>query len=718
MMRATRCRHACWLTVCWISCTGGFVDAQQSTSSDDQDTARGQQVTSVREIGGRLVATDETVLVKGDLDEPPRDSSVATKIETPLLETPRSISIIDRRTLDDLSVINITQAHDYTVGVTPQDERGPAFARGFPLDFYDLRRDGLRTYSWSVREPVALDRIQYLRGSASVLYGDGSPGALINLVLKKPVAVRNFEIGGSVGSLGLGRLTADATGPVNAARSVRYRVIASGEWLDNGFDNGERRFTVFPSLAADLGSRATLSFDTEVYRQRGRNYRHAVPATADAQRGDFSQYPWDLSVASPDDGWTGGNVAPGVRLDVALGQQTSLHAAARYTRIDGDIDVQGLIGVSPDGSTALRYHYREVSKWDEYQSDAFATTIVRTGRVEHGLVGGIEAGFSTTDSQIGVGPAAPLDIHNPVYGPQPPVPVMAPTRFDVTRVGLYATDQVRVGKSVTIVPGLRWSRIEVDDKIAAATRPGAVESASTDSLVSPSIGLVVLPRPWFSLYSSYARGFEPPAPGQYLEDGLALELSENRAFEAGAKADLVNGRLSVTGAGFRIRRTNVPEADPRGFYRQIGEGESHGIELEAVGGIAPGLTTRAGYAWTRTEITRDALGGAGRELPNAPRHKANVWVRYRFAVDAVRGLMVAAGAVYESERFTNRDNVVTAPAYTRFDASSSWEFPGRRITLGVVAENLTDLRYVRSGAGGVFFAGPPRRLAIQMTSSF
>ncbi len=325
------------------------------------------------------------MVVKGDPDEPPRQSSIATKIETPLLETPRSISIIDRRTLDDLSVINITQAHDYTVGMTPQDERGPAFARRFPVDFYDLRRDGLRTYSWSVREPVALDRIQYLRGPASVLYGDGSPGALINLVLKKPMSVRRVEIGGSAGSLGFGRVSADVTGRVNEKRTARYRMIASGKWLGNGFDNRERRFTVFPSLAVDLGSRSTLSFDTEIYRQRGRNYRHAVPATAEAQQGDFSHFPWDVSIASPDDGWSGGNAAPGVRLDIGLGQQSSFHVAGRYTRIDGDLDVQALIGLSPDGRTALRYHYREISTWDEYQSDAFATTRARTGALEHRL---------------------------------------------------------------------------------------------------------------------------------------------------------------------------------------------------------------------------------------------------------------------------------------------------------------------------------------------
>ena len=180
------------------------------------------------------------------------------------------------------------------------DERGPAFARGFPVGFYDLRRDGLRTYSWSVREPVAVDRIQYLRGPAAVLYGDGSPGALINMVLKKPLPVPRYEFGASGGSSGFGRLTADLTGPLTASRRVRYRVVAASEWLESGFDNDERRLTLLPTIAIDVGARGTLVFDTEWYDQRGRDYWHQVPATADAQRGDFSGFPWDLSINSPD----------------------------------------------------------------------------------------------------------------------------------------------------------------------------------------------------------------------------------------------------------------------------------------------------------------------------------------------------------------------------------------------------------------------------------
>jgi iron complex outermembrane receptor protein len=671
----------------------------------------------VQEVGGRLVVSGETVEVAGNLDLPPKDASVASKIDVPLIETPRSVTIVDRRTLDDMSAINISQAHDQTPGFTPLDERGPASARGFPVDFYDLRRDGLRTYSWSVREPVALDRIQYLRGPAAVLYGDGSPGGLVNLVLKKPLPVRRTEVGAEAGALGFGRVTGDATGPLNANRSIRFRVTGAAEWLDNGFDNRERRLTFLPALAIDLSSTATLSLDTELYHQRGRNYRHVVPATAATQDGDFSALPWDLSMASPDDRWSGWNVAPGIRLDVDLGR-SSLHVAGRYTRIEGDLDGQAVFGVSPDGGSALRFDYREISTWNEYQSDAFVTTAFKTGRIEHRLVAGLETGLSTADTLIGIGPAAPLDFDDPVYGPQPATPALSPTKYDVTRVGLYLTDQMRISKALTVVPGLRWSRLQVDDHVQRPPALAPPESESQQALASPSIGVVVLPKPWFSIYSTYARGFEPPAPAQYLEDGSAPALSENESVEGGLKTDLLGTRLSVNGALFRIRRTNVSEADVRGFYRQIGEGTSHGVEAEIVGQLAPGLTARGGYAWTDTSITRDVGGFVGRDLPNAPEHKANFWLRYRVPPGVARGLMVAGGIVHVSDRFTGRDNVIIAPRYTRFDATASCDLVAPGLKLGFVAQNLTNLRYVTSGNGGVLFAGPPRRIAVQLTSSF
>jgi iron complex outermembrane receptor protein len=332
--------------------------------------------------------------------------------------------------------------------------------------------------------------------------------------------------------------------------------------------------------------------------------------------------------------------------------------------------------------------------------------------VEHRFVAGVEAGLSTTDSLIGSAPAAPLDLLAPVY-PAEPEPAAAAVRFDVSRFGLYAVDQIRFGEHLVVVPGIRWSYLGIDDQIATTG-----EARSSDNVVSPSVGLVVLPRRWLSLYTNYTRGFQPPTPGQYLEDGRALAPAENQAIEGGVKADLAGQRISLTSAVFQIRRTNVPEADARGFYRQIGEAESHGLELEAVGRLTRGLGLRAGYSWTDTEITRDTSGLTGFDLPNAPRHKAELWMRFRFPSGALSRLLIAGGAVHVSSQFTARDNAIVAPGFTRFDASTSYELAGPRFTVGLVAQNLTDRRYVTSGAGANLFAAPLRRLAVQLTSAF
>jgi len=668
----------------------------------------------VREVGGRLQVSGETVDVVADADGPAASSSLATKVDTALLETPRGVSVVGRRTLDELQAINVSQAHDYVPSFIPQDERGPAFSRGFLVGFYDLRRDGLRTYSWSVRELAAVERVQYLRGPAGILYGDGSPGGLVNLVLKKPLPVRRHELSLGAGELGFLRATADATGPLGSGRGVRYRLVAAAEGLEDGYDNGESRVSVLPMLSFDLGARTTLHLDGEYYDQRGRGYRHTVPTTPETQAGDFSAIPWELNMASPDDGWRGWNASGGLRLDTQLSERASLHVAARYTWIDGDLDVQALAALLPDGRTATRFLYREESEWGEYQTDSFATFALGDGSVRHRVVLGIEAGLSTVFSRIGTAPAPSLDIYDPVYGPRPQEPPLVPSGSDLWRFGAYLQDQLSLGTRFMLVPALRVSRLRQEDQSSAA-RSAPEGRSSTATPVTPSLGVVFRARARLSLYASYAEGFEPGPLGQYLEDGRALEPVASRALEAGLKAELAGGRLVVSLAAFGIRQSNVPEADVRGFYRQIGAGESRGIEAEVVGSPARGLGVRAGYAYMETEITDDTAGFAGNALPNAPAHKADAWLSYRFPGGLSR-LALGAGVVHVAERFAARDNRVRVPSYTRLDASARVEL-SRRLELALVASNLSNARYVTSGTGS-FFAGPPRRLAATLSARF
>lgn len=219
------------------------------------------------------------------------------------------------------------------------------------------------------------------------------------------------------------------------SRRVRYRLIGAAEWLGNGFDNDERRLSVLLTVSFDIGTPATLTVDNEMYQQRGRNYRHTTPVTADTQHGNFSRLPWDLSVGSPEAGWSGWNLSPGVRLDLRMGVQTSLHSAFRYTRIGGNIDLGAPLSLAGDSRTLSRFCYIERSTWDEWQSDTVIATVRRTGGLEHKLVVGTEAGLSKADGLIGAGPAEPIDIYQPVYSQLPPPSALQPTRYDVVRLG-------------------------------------------------------------------------------------------------------------------------------------------------------------------------------------------------------------------------------------------------------------------------------------------
>ena len=247
-------------------------------------------------------------------------------------------------------------------------------------------------------------------------------------------------------------------------------------------------------------------------------------------------------MASPEDSWRGWDALGGLRLDARLSDRIELHAAGRYTKIDGDLDFQALVGLAADGRTALRGAYREKSVWNEYQSDSFATLSAKTGAVSHRVVAGLEAGLSKVDSRIGIGGAPPLDIYAPVYGPQA---ARAGARTDRQRHA--ARRALRPGSArarrqrFRFVPALRWSRLRLEDRAPAASSRGS-GPVTHDSAVTPSLGFVFLPRPWLSLYVSGSPRLRAADTGPIpARIGRALAPLRAVDWRPGMKADLLRG---------------------------------------------------------------------------------------------------------------------------------------------------------------------------------
>lgn len=687
-------------------------EASSGAKQDDTEAADAEQGNAVfTEAGGRLVIDTEVTVTAAAPGFRTESTSVATKSNTPILFVPLNVSVTGREQLDDMQVINIGKSHDYSTGFTTTSYSGLAMSRGFNVSWYDHRRDGLRIFSWSIREPVGVDRIQYLRGPAGVLYGDGSPGGLVNLVIKKPLPFTQSAFTVAGGELGYGRATADLTGPLSADERVLYRAVASWEQLDNSNDNDEERYSILPSLAIRISDSTTLTADSEFYSERARGAGQAVPVTSGLRAGDLDGGPFGFNAANPDDLWSNWNVSAGVRLDSVLSPRAAVHSAYRYTKIVSDNDYHAPFGLFPDDRTVIRFIVRGGSDWREHQSDTFFTYDLDTDSVDHRMVGGFEIGYSTTDGQSGFGPATPVDLFDTVYAPAPATTLFNfTTDNDTRRYGAYVQDQMTFGDRFHLLASLRWSQVETTNTFAGTDNEAEAWS--------PRLGVVYQIGDNYSVYGSLSEGFEPAGPGVTLENGQPADPTRSESYEVGFKANFLRSRLSLTTALYDLTRTNILEAQPAtGLFRQIGEGQSRGFEIDLVGSLTSDLEIRTGYAWNETEITRDIEGFTGKEFINAPRHNFSLWGSYSFRRGLLQGLTLKAGGVYVSERFADNANEIAMPSYIRYDAGVAYGFDSG-LVLDLSVDNLTDVAYIQSGTNASWNYGNERRVSLSVSQRF
>jgi iron complex outermembrane recepter protein len=655
----------------------------------DEAPASDRAATADVEAGGRIIVTG----AQEAPDYRAYSTSVATKLDTPLLEVPQSVTVQDRRFLKDIGATSTIDAYDYVVGISAQGSTnaGPGYARGFDIGWYDIRRDGLRTFAWSVREPFLLEKTQYLRGPSSVLYGDGSPGALLNQVLKKPLPQARYEAGVQLGSFGYQRVEADATGPLNDDGSVLYRLIGVGEEADLRYDNDERRVTLMPTVAWDAGPRTTITADCELYYETQRGFGGtALPFAS----GEAEETNLDFNPAEPGDRWWNANVSPGLRVDHQFSEAWALHAAGRVTWIAARYGIHTTDSLAADQTTIERSVVNGQYDWYEYLADSFVTGNIGQGAVRQRVVAGGEFGLSTSKGFWNSAAAPGIDLRHPAYGNgavTPPGLSPDSTSSEILRLGLYVLDEVRLGDRFSVVPGLRWSFTRNTDE--------AADLVQTDRDISPRLGVVFKADPSWSLYASYVNSFQPPWPGSVDASGSAIDPVVTDAYEVGTKADLLDDTLTTTLAAYYMVRRNVATW-AGGYYDQTGEAVSQGVEWELDGTLRPGWTLTVGYAWNQTEITDDAVNGReGLELTNAPQHQGSVWTKYVVQRGAAAGWGAGLGAVYEGTKWVDQDNTLKLESWWRFDTGIYYENAASGWEGSLVMRNVLDEDYIQSAWG-------------------
>ena len=634
-----------------------------------------------------------------------RRSTTATRTDTAIIDTPASIQVVPLQLLQDQQALQIKDAIKNVSGVQPRGASGVSnesfTIRGFDQGGF-IYRDGFRTpntFNARFFSMSNVDRVEVLKGPASVLFGRIEPGGVINLVTKKPQPEYYHRVEQIAGSYDLYRTLFDTTGPVPGLETVQYRLVASYEDSDS-FRDVVKNETVFinPQIGWDITDRTRVNLSFE-YRDDERTNDSGLPALGN----EVADVPEDTFLGSRDDflktemlrfAFDGAHA-----FDYNWQFRTKL-VYEDFERRDARLD--GAFGTSIDPMTGD--FDRRFTANNAFPETFFTTNSLEghfdTGPLKHTLLLGVDftrsdLPWTFPDNAFTPGPG------NNLFNPNPDLTVTpGPATEDFgssddfdERLGFFWQDQISfLDDRLHILAGGRY-----DD-----TEALSFGTDNSTNEYSQRYGLLYKPQPWLSIYGSYSESLSGNVVFARTRSREPLDPERGEQWEVGGKALLYDERLSVTLGWFDLTKENIAAPDPADpdFSVAIGQAESRGLELDVTGEIASGWNLIASYAWLPTiEITEDSnLGQEGNRLFNAPRHSGSVWTTYVFRDGAVDGLTLGAGVFAVSEREGDNANSFEADGYGRVDLMARYPFmlAGTRLTAQLNIENLFDNEYIES----------------------
>lgn len=645
-----------------------------------------------------------------------RRSATATKTDTPLNEVPQSITVITADQIRDQQSPNMQEALRYTAGVRNEmygiDNRGDYFSmRGGSEGSVLL--DGLRlplTGYWGVirNEPFAFERIEVLRGPASVIAGQNGPGGVVNLVSKRPQAEPMGELQVQAGLNDHKQVSADLTGALDGEGRLLYRLVALGKDSGTQVDHATEERTYFaPSLTWKplAGTSVNVYFQYQKDKSLNTNAFFPIEGTlTPAPNGPLRR---DIFIGEPDwDRYGGERKRFGYQLEQQLGNDWTLRHNLRHDDTEGYIRTMyaawwlGYANAdgtaNPNGRYLNRVWYASDDASKVTSADVLLEGRLKLGSTAHTLLVGVDtmrAKWHKLD--FGEGAATPLDVYSPVYGsfPLPDLSAGGVTDQRARNVGVLVQDQVKFDDRFVLVAGLRRDRARLDTVGADAQQ--------SDSATSKNLGGVYLAPGGLSPYVNYSESFEPVPPATDRtpppdNDLLVQYFKPKRGnqLEAGVKWAPENQRFSMASAVYQLKEKNrVTEGDTPTTQRQIGEVTVNGFEIEGAANL-PAWDLTAQYTYMDATETSDAADRAahrGQQLASIPKHSASAWAVHKLDAYGLPGLRLGAGARYIG---TTSDGTghLQIPSVTLVDVLIGYDRGPWRVALNVT--NLADKDYI------------------------
>lgn len=671
------------------------------------------------------------VTVKEELDKgyAAKRSTTATKTDTPLIDTPQSISVVTKEQIRDQASQGLAEALRYVPGVgfaQGEGNRETPIFRGIATtaDFYiDGVRDDVQYY----RDLYNIERVEVFRGPNAMIFGRGATGGLINRVSKQANWTPLMAGSVSLGSNSNKRVAVDINQAINDDFAFRLNAMHedSDSYRDGVF---VRRTGINPTLSWKATNRTLISVGYEHFRDdrvadRGIPSYQGRPVATDPSTffGNASNSPtWSRLDAF------------NLSLEHEFGNGLMLRNRLRVA--DQDKFYQNVFpGAVTDAGTRVTISaYNNATTRKSVFNQTDLTYNLTTGAIKHKLLAGVELGRQETSNfrETGYFNGTDTSVSVPLSNPFASAPVtFRQSATDANNEGtakvaaFYLQDQIELSPQWQIVGGLRVDRFKAD----LTNNRNGQRFDSSDNLVSPRLGVIYKPMQNLSLYANYSIAYQPRAGEQLASlsvTNAALKPEKFKNYELGAKWD-VQPNLAVTAAIFRLERSNVlvlDPTDPTNARTMLSDGQrTEGFELGVSGNVTAAWSMAGGYTYSDAVFvgrTGTALqpGGA---VALVPKHTFALWNRYDFtsAWGAGLGVIHRTKSFAANELAASASNVVL-PGYTRFDAAVFYKL-SKNLNLQLNVENLFDKQYfVNAHSNSNITPGSPRAYRVALNAAF
>lgn len=667
--------------------------------------------------------TIEEITVKGKqvgyYDE---DATSALKLSVPLMETPVSVFIINDELIADQQSFRLDQVLQNDSSVQKANNFLGAYSsykvRGFELaNGSNYLRDGRSFFHLAAPPMELVQRVEVLKGPASVLYGTLAPGGLVNQISKKPTTetTGSFKVTG--GSYDFQHLHLDVGGSINESGTLRYRINAATENSESNreFFNGEafetKREIYGIALAWDVGDSTTFKLNHDDTSDE----RPQDNGTLGIDGQIVEILPYDMIYNQPWSHYNSEVSSTLVEIDHAFNENWNISAGYSEQDFMRDRYDNQTRSFDPDtGDNTIRAR-RRLNKRDYTTIYADLSGELHTGSVLHNfLIGAEQIDIDRDDNEIESSERVTFDSN--IFGDAYPDPRIAIGNVKVVgqevRKGFYLQDMMELGEQWRLLLGGRYD--DFDTSIA-----GDFDVSN----FTPRVGVLFIPHNGLSLYGSYSESFEPNAPvgGGYANEGEALDPTVGDMIEVGLKYEAYDGNLLLTTALFDINRDGSPiENLATNTIEQRGQQNHKGMELSASGLVGENLSLTASATYLDTEIVEDddptIVGNTPSGVPDI---SLSLWGEYQFSNSYFNGFSLQAGIFYESDRPVDDANSFDLDAYYRVDLGGKYVYDlvnGNSLITRLTVSNALDEEYYK--ARSAFSINPERPREIRASLQY